>query len=184
MSSCQPASRPWLALANVNGLVDQIDNSETSSVESEVHLAFSRLVAKLAAHGLTLAHLSHINLTLASQADFGAMNAVYAGLFGSDPPSRACIAVASSSEASTPRIVIDALALNDVLARASGEGGTSPQRIERKVVHVQGRSYWAAANIGPYSQAVKVSSFTGYFQARLLTSLHYRRTRASLSPGR
>ena len=32
-------------------------------------------------------------------------------------------------------------------------------RVKREALHVQSISYWAPANIGPYSQAVKVRSF-------------------------
>ena len=33
----------------------------------------------------------------------------------------------------------------------------------RQTMHVQGLSHWAPANIGPYSQAVKVREQLGYF---------------------
>jgi hypothetical protein len=33
----------------------------------------------------------------------------------------------------------------------------------RQALHVQGLSYWAPANIGPYSQAVSVCSFKLWF---------------------
>lgn len=108
----------------------------------------------MAAQQLSLAHIAHINLSLASQADFGALNSVYARLFGSDPPSRACIALGDSVAA---RVTLDALAMDDGQRYAQGMCEGSQVR-ERRVVHVQGRSYWAAANIGPYSQAVKVSA--------------------------
>lgn len=136
-----------------------------------------RIVAALARHDLCLAHVQHLNLYLESQDDFAEVNRIYSALFGSDPPSRACVGMASGasipgspggdgapalhqlqvSPREQPRILMDALALDDGLRYSSQGEVTGRAHIERKVVHVQGRSYWAAANIGPYSQSVRVS---------------------------
>jgi diphthine-ammonia ligase len=102
---------------------------------------FVRLQDDLSLHGLSLAHLSHLNIYLGSQQDFSALNALYRDLFGVDPPSRACIALESTEEGTS--IALDAIAQSRI------------DHVNRKVLHVQGRSHWAAANIGPYSQAVE-----------------------------
>lgn len=75
---------------------------------------------------------------------FARVNAVYATFFGSSPPARACIAVDLPD---VFRVQIEAVAYAE----------KSPS--ERQALHVQGLSYWAPANIGPYSQAVTVRSF-------------------------
>jgi hypothetical protein len=165
----------WVAVGNVTASCCG-SASGSLSFEEEVCSAFARLsgasmtcppgglfryaltlrssLDALAAHHLSLAHLAHLNLSLASQADFAPLNALYARLFGSDPPSRACIAL--DDVPGGARVTIDAVAMDDGVRYADGVPQGKPNR-ERRVTHVQGRSYWAAANIGPYSQAVKVS---------------------------
>ena len=81
-------------------------------------------------------------------------NAVYLKYFGTSPPSRATVAVPLPSGT---RIRLEVIGFDD--RPSAGESG----RVQgRQALHVQGLSYWAPANIGPYSQAVSVSplSFT------------------------
>ena len=89
---------------------------------------------------LTLSNLTHINLYLDSIADFSAINTIYSQFFGSSPPTRACIGSASKGK----RVWMDVI----------GYSGSD----QRAGVHVQGISYWAPANIGPYSQAILISN--------------------------
>jgi diphthine-ammonia ligase len=72
---------------------------------------------------------------------FARVNAVYSKFFGNSPPSRACVAV-------------DLPAMFRV--RIEGIAYAEKTSTERQALHVQGLSYWAPANIGPYSQAVTV----------------------------
>lgn len=72
---------------------------------------------------------------------FAPINVVYATFFGSSPPARACVAVDLPSHL---RLKLDCVAY--------AESST----FDRQALHVQGLSYWAPANIGPYSQAVMV----------------------------
>lgn len=72
---------------------------------------------------------------------FSRMNNVYKKYFGSNPPGRACVAVDLPPDV---HIRIHALAYSE----------NNP--LSRKALHVQGLSYWAPANIGPYSQSVAV----------------------------
>ena len=73
---------------------------------------------------------------------FAQVNAVYATYFGTSPPARACVAADLPSPI---RVRLDCIAY--------AERDLS----ERQALHVQGLSYWAPANIGPYSQAIIVS---------------------------
>jgi diphthine-ammonia ligase len=75
---------------------------------------------------------------------FPRMNAVYATFFGISPPARACVAVNLPSPI---RCKLDCTAYAE----------RAPE--ERRALHVQGLSYWAPANIGPYSQAIMVCLF-------------------------
>lgn len=76
---------------------------------------------------------------------FARVNAVYGTYFGTSPPTRACIAVDHPVGTS---ITMDCIAYAEEVSSV------------RQALHVQGISYWAAANIGPYSQAVAVSDRT------------------------
>jgi diphthine-ammonia ligase len=72
---------------------------------------------------------------------FGDINAVYKKYFGTSPPSRACVAVDLPHPI---RVRLDCTAYTESDTRT------------RRALHVQGWSYWAPANIGPYSQATVV----------------------------
>ena len=72
---------------------------------------------------------------------FPTLNAIYATFFGTSPPTRACVAVDLPPSI---RVKLDCFA------------HTETDRAQRTALHVQGLSYWAPANIGPYSQAVVI----------------------------
>lgn len=110
-----------------------------SSLEDEIHAVFTQMHQQLRAAGLDATDIAHVNVYLTSQAHFAALNAIYQAQFGAAPPSRVCIAVPADAG---PRIALDVIA-----ARPEPEH-------ERRCLHVQSRSQWAPANIGPYSQAV------------------------------
>jgi len=72
---------------------------------------------------------------------FPFLNAIYATFFGTSPPTRACVAV----DLPLPmRVKFDCFAYAET------------DQTQRTALHVQGLSYWAPANIGPYSQAVLI----------------------------
>ncbi len=80
-------------------------------------------------------------LLLSSMSDFAAVNHVYASLFPlgePNPPARITVAVDLSSTVK--------VSLSLVIARRP--------RSQLRGLHIQSRSYWAPANIGPYSQAI------------------------------
>lgn len=102
----------------------------------------------LTADGLSLPlHATHITLLLSSMDLFLPANNVYKTYFGSSPPSRATVAVPLPAG---QRVKVELMGFNDTPT-------AGPSRIgKRQALHVQGLSYWAPANIGPYSQAVIV----------------------------
>lgn len=97
-----------------------------------------------------------MNIFISNMADFGRINAVYATFFGSSPPSRACVAVDLPSPY---RVKLDCVAYAE------------SSLADRQALHVQGLSYWAPANIGPYSQAIVVSRRTFMYECFCLTSI-------------
>lgn len=72
---------------------------------------------------------------------FPSLNAIYATFFGTNPPTRACVAVDLPPPT---RVKFDCFAYAET------------DSTQRTALHVQGLSYWAPANIGPYSQAVLI----------------------------
>ncbi|CAI8024347.1 Diphthine--ammonia ligase [Geodia barretti] len=90
--------------------------------------------------------LSH--LFLSSMEDFPLVNSLYKQFFPSSPPARVCVQV------SLPQGVL--LRLETLLYQPErGEEGDAERGLVE--MHVQSVSGWAPANIGPYSQAVRVS---------------------------
>lgn len=151
----------WVAIANAQREVTC--NEQHLSVEDEVRECFKKLqgmanlsplpvlkpiyIDALSEHTLNLSHCANINIFLSSMDLFARMNAVYATFFGTSPPARACVAVDLPSPI---RFRLDCIAYAEC----------APS--ERQALHVQSLSYWAPANIGPYSQATIVCSPARY----------------------
>lgn len=113
-----------------------------SQLQSLFRNNFENIADRLSVYGLNLSHIANITLLLSSMEHFPAINEVYASFFGSSPPARACVAVDLPEEIN---IRMECIAHD-----------TRPPR-SRQCLHVQSLSYWAPANIGPYSQAISVS---------------------------
>ncbi|KAL1755302.1 hypothetical protein FB107DRAFT_275021 [Schizophyllum commune] len=125
----------WVAIGNIQHTSPDAD----LSLEDEMTACFELLKEQLSQHSLSLPDCTSINLLISSMDYFIAINSVYARYFGTSPPARATVAV----DLPAPhRVRIDCV------ARRSA----SPD--QRQALHVQGLSYWAPANIGPYSQAI------------------------------
>lgn len=93
-------------------------------------------------HSLAMSHIVSVSVFIKDMSEFAVLNEEYLREFSSDdpPPVRACVAV--PLPASHP-VALEALAHRDIN--------------RRHTMHVQGISHWAPANIGPYSQAVRVN---------------------------
>jgi diphthine-ammonia ligase len=90
---------------------------------------------------LLKSNINHCTLLLRSMSDFTVLNPVYAQYFDSiNPPARVTIAAGSAMPADMDVMLSVTLDKTDA----------------RQGLHVQSRSYWAPANIGPYSQAISV----------------------------
>lgn len=97
---------------------------------------------QLTKSGLGPDNIAYTVITLRDMEDFAAINSVYGSYFTQpNPPARATIACAG---------VLPSKALLSISITSSAT--------PREGLHVQSRSYWAPANIGPYSQAVKFSA--------------------------
>ncbi|WAR18279.1 DPH6-like protein [Mya arenaria] len=89
----------------------------------------------------SLADLVLVHLYVRDMADFAAVNAVYKKYFGLNPAARVCVQTDLPDNVS---LMMDCY-------------GNSNQS-DRDTMHVQGLSHWAPANIGPYSQCVRVQN--------------------------
>ncbi|KAG1892328.1 meiotically up-regulated 71 protein [Suillus subluteus] len=131
---------PWLAIGNIHP--DPSLDSEIPLAE-QVRNCFIQLQGILESHDLRMEDVANITLLLPSLAPevFTAANKAYAEFFGASPPSRACVGVDLPEGVG---VMLECVACKDNTRRA---------------LHVQGLSYWAPANIGPYSQAVTVEPY-------------------------
>jgi len=126
-------------------------NSEASQA---TRAAFKELGDRLGKEGLALEDVASITVALRDMSDYAAVNDEYVKTFSSpNPPSRACV---ESRDA--PSLVT----LSGVGFKVGLDGYEEDARLiedrggGRSTMHVQSISHWAPANIGPYSQAVKV----------------------------
>ncbi|KAK1141541.1 hypothetical protein N8T08_008954 [Aspergillus melleus] len=91
----------------------------------------------------TTADIVFATVLLRSMADFPSMNDIYVSLFKKpNPPARATVACGDSLPDGVKVMVSLVVDLGS--------------RDLRQGLHVQSRSYWAPANIGPYSQAMSI----------------------------
>ncbi|XP_073495134.1 diphthine--ammonia ligase isoform X2 [Phyllobates terribilis] len=118
------------------------------SVHEAVHTALSSLKAKAHEVGLQMSDAALVHVYVGNMDDFASINTEYAALFTTAPPARVCV------QCCLPQ---DTLLKMDVLfwqrRPVTCEEDCPPEKI---AMHVQSISHWAPANIGPYSQAVRV----------------------------
>ncbi|EPQ59934.1 hypothetical protein GLOTRDRAFT_125792 [Gloeophyllum trabeum ATCC 11539] len=125
----------WASVTNIHR---NLDDHEIT-LEEEVRECFSKLEARLSLMSLEVRNCTNISIFLSSMDLFARVNAVYSTYFATSPPARACVAVDLPSPI---RIMLDCVAYSREAIS------------ERSALHVQSLSYWAPANIGPYSQAI------------------------------
>ncbi|KAL6156200.1 hypothetical protein ACJBU6_05331 [Exserohilum turcicum] len=129
-----------------------------SNLTSDVHAAssparqltslFLRLDHVLQHCNLCKASVNHCTLLLRDMSDFTLLNPIYAQYFTHvNPPARVTVAVGNL----LPKGIDVMLS---VILDKNPSPSSSSQHQPRQGLHVQGRSYWAPANIGPYSQAI------------------------------
>ena len=112
-----------------------------TSIEDETKDLIDQLRGLLSSNGLEASQITNTVIVLRSMSDFPRLNAEYGKLFSKpNPPSR--VTVSSGDLLPQGHNVI----LHVIIPKTD---------VERNGLHVQSRSYWAPANIGPYSQAIE-----------------------------
>lgn len=168
----------WVAFSGIAADLGELPSSQKEiSHDAEVYATFAKLRQVLRAHKLDLPHVQHLNLSLRDQASFVEVNKVYKQHFDLEPPTRATVALPHLRAAgATQRTVeLDGWAYDDgsvytcetdpngnLLSASSSAPAMAPRlrqvhsgfRSHRQTLHVQSLSYWASANIGPYSQGL------------------------------
>uniref|UniRef100_A0A8C5QX08 Diphthine--ammonia ligase n=1 Tax=Leptobrachium leishanense TaxID=445787 RepID=A0A8C5QX08_9ANUR len=112
--------------------------------------AFASLKDHVVEMGFEMKDAVLLCLYVRNMEDFAAINNIYKTFFPEAPPSRVCVQCCLPNDTV---FKLDGLFWHSVL-EACREDHT-PEKIS---MHVQSISHWAPANIGPYSQAVRVDS--------------------------
>ncbi|KAI1468768.1 adenine nucleotide alpha hydrolases-like protein [Daldinia caldariorum] len=134
----EPSSKDWYFVGSSGGIEDQ-----TARIVDEVR-------RQLSEHALPSTAIVSSVIVLRHMTDFPTVNKLYGPLFREpNPPARVTI---SCGDKLLPQGTDIAVLLT-----------VQPhlKRNERRGLHVQSRSYWAPANIGPYSQAVAYPLLSG-----------------------
>ncbi|KAL1131383.1 hypothetical protein AAG570_011000 [Ranatra chinensis] len=118
----------------IGGIVGE--NTDLSLATSN---AVNKLKSVLIENGLNLSHLVCVCLYVRDMSEYTSINNAYLSIItGPDPPVRICLGTGLNEQ--TP-VILSAVAY----------------AYHKQTMHVQALSHWAPANIGPYSQAVKVA---------------------------
>nr|XP_033807957.1 diphthine--ammonia ligase isoform X2 [Geotrypetes seraphini] len=141
-SGLSPSGYCW-----ISGISVQLNSSKGDSVQDSIQQAFISLQGRLEAQGLVLKDIVLVHLYIRKMTDFTAINSVYGMQFDICHPARVCV------ESSLPA---DILFRMDCLIHQRPVVTADAIHSEREIMHVQSISHWAPANIGPYSQAIKV----------------------------
>ncbi|XP_059209978.1 diphthine--ammonia ligase [Centropristis striata] len=141
--SCSPrSSRGYQWISGINGL-----QSKDPGIQSQTSAAFTQLQSELDSRGWKMKDIVLVHLYVRSMEDFVSLNTVYKKHFGLNPPARVCV------QAPLPAAQ---LLLMDCLLHDWTEPLEEGCFHQREALHVQSLSHWAPANIGPYSQALRV----------------------------
>ncbi|CAO2648833.1 Nn.00g097820.m01.CDS01 [Neocucurbitaria sp. VM-36] len=126
--------------------------SSTGSPSRQLTKIFLRLDHILTQWHIAKANINHCTLLLRKMADFTILNPIYSQFFSDvNPPARVTIAAGNTMPEGVD-VMLSVVADKEEKDRK----GRAVRAVQRQGLHVQGRSYWAPANIGPYSQAISV----------------------------
>lgn len=148
-----PKSEPpdhWTTEGNISRTSNSLTISnitascKDSAIGEQMVSINEKLNLILQKHDSSIENIVFTTLLLRSIQDFAAINSVYANLFTKpNPPARVTVACGDMLPSGV-----------DIMASFVTDAGS---RNTRFGLHVQSTSYWAPANIGPYSQAISVT---------------------------
>lgn len=95
-----------------------------------------------------------INMFVRDMSEYSLLNKTYCSVFSHiNPPTRVCVEVPLARNC---HVMMEALAWK---SKNQPNSESYYEKHEKHTMHVQSISHWAPANIGPYSQAIRVSIF-------------------------
>ncbi|KAL3873306.1 hypothetical protein ACJMK2_036442 [Sinanodonta woodiana] len=135
-STRQVANHVW-----ITGIRACIQNGK--SIEELTRAALETLRVRLEEchDGWSMSSLVLVHLYVRNMEDFAAINSVYKTFFSVNPACRVCV-----QGSLTPDIALQIDCYGYLI------------QTEKQTMHVQSLSHWAPANIGPYSQAIKINN--------------------------
>ncbi|XP_024132897.1 diphthine--ammonia ligase isoform X1 [Oryzias melastigma] len=142
-SVSQRSSRGFRWISGIHGL-----QSEDAGIEGQTLAAFKMLKNELESRCLEVKNIVLVHLYVRRMQDFVSLNDVYKKYFTTNPPARVCV------QAPLPA---GHLLQMDCLLHNRPEHSEENRFHQREALHVQSLSHWAPANIGPYSQALRVN---------------------------
>ncbi|XP_017266383.1 diphthine--ammonia ligase isoform X1 [Kryptolebias marmoratus] len=141
-SCSKRSSRGYQWISGINGL-----KSQETGIKEQTSAAFTQLQNELDNRAWKLENIILVHLYVRNMDDFAALNAVYKKHFDTNPPARVCV------QAPLP---VGQLLQMDCLLHDWIEPPEEGCFHQKEALHVQSLSHWAPANIGPYSQALRV----------------------------
>ncbi|KND01955.1 TIGR00289 family protein [Spizellomyces punctatus DAOM BR117] len=142
---CRPENRwrpPYFTIPGIQ-VQNVTPNKAQGTLEEETTIILDYLQGQLVSCGLTWDNVVMMHVYVRDMSAFGRLNAAYNRYFGLNPPPRVTVEVALPGDS---QVQIDCLAYQ-----------YADPAHRKETLHVQSVSYWAPANIGPYSQAAMVS---------------------------
>ncbi|XP_072221552.1 diphthine--ammonia ligase isoform X2 [Leuresthes tenuis] len=136
------SSRGYQWISGINGL-----QSQDPGIECQTLAAFTLLQNELESRSWKMENIVLVHLYVRNMEDFVSLNAVYKKHFDINPPARVCV------QAPLPA---GQLLQMDCLLHDWTEPLEEGCFRQKEALHVQSLSHWAPANIGPYSQALRV----------------------------
>ncbi|XP_023133158.2 diphthine--ammonia ligase isoform X2 [Amphiprion ocellaris] len=136
------SSRGYQWISGINGL-----KSKDTGIQGQTSGAFIQLQRELDSRAWKMKNIILVHLCVRNMEDFVPLNEVYKKHFGTNPPARVCV------QAPLPA---GQLLQMDCLLHDWTEPLEEGCFHQREALHVQSLSHWAPANIGPYSQALRV----------------------------
>ncbi|EJS42701.1 YLR143W [Saccharomyces arboricola H-6] len=133
--------------------VSNLQSHGSKTVEEQSQDIFAELTEILRFNEIPRNHILSSSLLVKNMSDFGKINKIYnefldLAKYGPLPPSRACVGSRRLPEGCHMQLSVVIDIRNTHSDKISGNKGG---------LHVQGRSYWAPCNIGPYSQSIWLS---------------------------
>lgn len=140
----EPSPLPTLEAAGNDHVLIKDLTAPGESASEQTEAIMRNLNDELSKAGLDFSDIAYTSIILRDMADFAAVNVAYGKCFQHpSPPARITLSCAG------------VLPQGSLVTISATSVAPMPEKT-RKGLHVQSRSYWAPANIGPYSQAITV----------------------------